>query len=942
MRLLILLFLFITTVGQTCGQVTAAFQSDDPIPTSAKFRSGQLPNGLRYFLQYNNKPEDRAELRLVVKAGSLQEDEDQLGLAHFVEHMAFNGTEHFAKNELVNYLESVGTRFGPDLNAYTSFGETVYMLQARTDSAVHLENGLLILKDWAGGISFDSAEIEKERGVVISEWRNRLSPNQRLQQQYFPVLYHGSRYAERLPIGDPQIIETASAATIRRFYEDWYRPDRMAVVAVGDFDLQWMENEIIWRFSGLMPPPTERPYESYQVPAHSGTRYAICTDEEAPFTEVRMVFKHPRAPFKTIADYQANLARNLYNRMLGARLFEIQQQAAPPFTFAYSGYGGDLADQDVYYLSAFVAEGKALEGLQAVMAETWRARQHGFTESELGRQKKELLRLAEKSASEQDKTPSSSLAGLLVYHFVEGRPTPDASQTLELYQALLPSITLEDINPLPRQWLTDDNRVIILTGPAKTDIPLPNEEQLSTLIQEIQNTTQKPYVDHFTEAPLFSEELPPAGIISTTLHAELEVTELELANGVRVVLKPTDFQNDEILMSAFSPGGHSLYSDADFQSATTADALVNLGGIGNLPLTDLQKSLTGKTVNVSPYIEELYEGINGNCSVADLETMLQLTYLYFTAPRKDSTALQSFLTRQKSVLETMFTNPYYYFAAKKNEIKYNNHPRRLMTKLEDLEKISLDRAFSIYEDRFADASDFTFIFVGNFTLERIAPLLQKYLGNLPAIHRRESWRDVGGDLVSGRIDSTFSGGKAPKSFVELTFHGPFDFAESHNRYNFYSMTDLLRIKLREAMREEQGGVYGVRLSGVASQFPSSTYRLVISFNCAPEEVELLVQTALAEIQKLKDQGANEEDLQKVRETQRQGRVKNLKENSFWRGQLTTRYREGIPLEGIQLSVYEQYINNLQSAAVQQAAQRYFNTTENYIRLVLMPEPKEED
>lgn len=910
--------------------------SSDTIPSSTLFRSGRLSNGLHYYLQPNNKPENRAELRLVVRAGSLQEDADQLGLAHFVEHMAFNGTEHFARNELIDYLESLGTRFGPDLNAYTSFGETVYMLQVRTDSLAHLETGLLILEDWASGLRFDSNEVEKERGVVISEWRNRLSPNQRLQQQYFPVLYQGSRYAERLPIGEPAIIDTASVATIKRFYDDWYRPNLMAVVAVGNFDMEWMESQIRQRFSKLSNPATLRPREAYKVPDQPGTRTVICTDDEVPFTEVRMVIKHPDTPFRTIADFRASLARNLYNRMLGARLFELQQQAAPPFTFANSGYGDDLANHDVYYLSAFVGEGKALEGLQAVMTETWRARQHGFTATELERQKQELLRLAEKAANEQDKSPSASLASRLVFHYLEKKSIPDARQQLELYRQLLPEISLEEINPLPAEWLKADNRVIILTGPAKSAADLPDEDQLLDLIRKVQTTSLEPYTDNVSDQPLFSGELPPVPVTNTRTFTELEVTEITLANGVRVVLKPTNFKNDEILLTAFSPGGSSLYSDADFQSASTADALVNLGGIGHLSVTELQKSLAGKTVSVSPYIEELYEGISGRSAVEDLETMLQLTYLYFTAPRKDSTALQSYLTRQESILKTMYTNPYYYFAARKNEIKYENHPRRQMTSMEDLKKISLDRAFAIYQDRFADASDFTFVLVGNFSVEKILPMLQQYLGNLPAIQRQESWKDIGAGLAKGNIDSTFTGGKAPKAFVEFTWHGPFDYGLSQNRYDFQSMVDLLRIKLRESMREEQGGVYSVRLTGILSQHPSSDYRIVLSFNCDPAEVEPLLTAAMGEIHSLQEKGASEEDLQKIRETQRQNRIKGLKENSFWQGQLTARYREDIPLEGILLEKYEKYIDGLGSEALQKAARQYF-TTDNTIRLILMPE-----
>ncbi len=937
-----LLFFALPLLAQLSAQ-PIPFNPLDPIPQNPAVRSGQLDNGLTYLLIRNDRPDDRAELRLAVRAGSLQEDPDQLGIAHFVEHMAFNGSEHFKKNELIEYLESVGTRFGPDLNAYTSFGETVYILQARTDSLALLERGLLILEDWAGGVSFEPEEIDKERGVVVSEWRTRLSPDQRLQQQYFPILYQNSRFAERLPIGEPEVIQNANYSTVRRYYEDWYRPDLMAVVAVGDFDLDWMEKEVRQRFSSLIAPPNPRERKSYTVPGHPGTRFAIFSDKEAAFTRANIYFKHPEQPLETLADYRLYLARSLYNRMLNARLFELQQRMAdPPFTFAYSGYGGDVGDRDVYTVSTFTAQGKVTEGLEAVLTETYRAFQHGFTPSELERAKSQMLSAAESAARELDKQESGRLAGGLVAHYLDEAPMPDPRQRFELYQALLPTIALDDIDPLPAQWLTEDNRTVVVTGPDKEDVPLPSREELLALLRAVEEAELEPYVDKVSQAPLLSADLSPVPVVDRTEIEDLGVTEVRLANGLRVVLKPTDFKNDEIRMSAFSPGGHSLYPDPLYESASTAAALVNLGGIGSFDLPALEKKLAGRQVSVGPYISELYEGLSGNSSVDDVETLLQLTYLYFTQPRKDSIALESFLNRQRSIVENMFANPYYYYAAIRSQIQYGDHPRRQMTTMDDLEKISLEDAFMVYKDRFADASDFTFVFVGSFSVDAILPLLQTYLGNLPVIEREESWRDVGAYLTGGVVDTMLVRGQAPKAIVDLLFHGPFDYAERQNRYNFYSMIDLMRIKLREAMREDQGGVYGVRLSGTASQNPRPMYRISLSFNSDPSEVDTLVQVALDVIARIKAEGPEEADLQKVKETQRQNRIEGLKENGFWLGQLTARYREGLSLDGIKLGTYEQYIDGLSAQAVQEAARKYFNL-DQYMKLVLMPEePPAED
>lgn len=920
------LFLSLPLLSQPSGQ---------PIPVDPGVRMGQLANGMRYYIQHNEKPENRAELRLAVHAGSLQENEDQLGIAHFVEHMAFNGTEHFEKNKLINYLEKTGTRFGADLNAYTSFEETVYMLQARTDSLHLMEQGLLIMEDWAGGLSFDPEEIDKERGVVVSEWRTRLSPDQRLQQQYFPVLYRGSRYAKRLPIGEPEIIETASYSTIRSFYEEWYRPELMAFVAVGDFDADWMEKEIIRRFSVLQNPENAPAREEYEVPGHAETLPVIATDKEAAFTRVQVVYKHEEAPVKTVADYRRELAHRLYNKMLNARLVEVQMQPDPPFTFAYSGYGSDVGNLGTYTVYAFVKGGGAVNGAGAVLRETRRAMLHGFTETELERHKADLLEEAENDYKEREKTQSGSLAGRYVYHYLDSRPIPSPEQRLQLYQELLPTITLEDINPLPRRWLTDSNRVAIVTGPEKEGMPLPTEDDMLSLLAHIDTLSLEPYVDVVNDAPLIGKPLAPQPVRKRGQLDSLGITVLELANGVTAYLKPTDFQNDEILMTAFSPGGHSVYGPDTYYSAADAAAIVDQSGVGAFSLPELQKKLAGKTVSVGPYINELYEGIGGSSNAEGLETLLQLVYLYFTAPRRDSAVFSSYLARQASIFENMMANPYYYYADIKNQVKYRGHPRRQITDLASLQKINLDEVMHTYRDRFADAGDFTFVFVGNFDPQELEPLLATYLGNLPATGRQESWKDVGANLAEGYIDTTVVRGEAPKALVEMNYHGPFAY-ESSRRYQFYSLLSALRIRLREALREDKGGVYGVSVSGVALPYPEPNYRITISFNSEPARTQELIATAKQVIDTLQNQAVDEEILQKVKETQRQSRIKSLKENGFWLGQVSTRLKYGIGLEGILMERYEPYIEGLAAGDIQEAAQRYLRE-DNFIQVVLMPE-----
>ncbi|RMG24884.1 MAG: insulinase family protein, partial [Bacteroidetes bacterium] len=729
-------------------QLATAFSLSDTLPLRPDLRMATLPNGLRYYLLPNKTPENRAELRLVVHAGSLQEEDDQLGVAHFVEHMAFNGSRHFKKNELIDYLEHTGVRFGADLNAYTSFEETVYMLQARSDSLELLEKGLLILQDWAGGVSFEREEVDKERGVVIEEWRTRLSADQRLQQKTFPVLYEGSRYARRLPIGKPEIIEQIGLKRVKQFYKDWYRPDLMAVVATGDFDPAWMEAQIRARFGKLRMPTRPRPREDYPIPPQPGTRYAMFTDPETPFTRATIRYKHKAQKVKTVGDFRQNIIRNLYNRMLNARMQDIGRQAHPPFTFAYAGYGNNISDLATYTVYAFTAEGEAIRGLEAVFGEVKRAQLHGFTSTELERHKAEIMANVERAYLERDKSASDNLAMGCVYHYLQGHSLLSPAQTLALYRQLLPGIGLQEVNEAGRNWITDENRVVTITGPEKEGVPLPTVAELEAMFERFERMQPPPYEDGVKAGPLLEQPLPPGQVVDTRYHDSVQVQEWKLANGVRVVLKPTDFKNDEILMSSFSPGGHSLYSDADFHTASRAALLVSEGGVGNFDFLQLQKKLAGKRVNVGPYIDELYEGLSGSCSPAELETLLQLVYLYFTAPRKDPQALAAFVSQQKSFLQNMRASPGYHVAIESAKIRYGNHFRRqALPTLADIEAIDLDRALAIYRDRFADASDFTFVFVGNLEPDSVRDLIATYLGNLPATWRKEQGRDVGARLV---------------------------------------------------------------------------------------------------------------------------------------------------------------------------------------------------
>ncbi len=905
------------------------------IPIDDAVIIGTLENGIKYYIQKNTKPEKRAELRLVINAGSMQEDDDQLGVAHFVEHMAFNGSKNFAKNELVDFLESIGTKFGPDLNAYTSFDETVYMLQVRTDSIELFDKGLLVLSDWASGLSFDPEEIDKERGVVTSEWRTNLSGEQRMQQNYFPIMYYNSRYAKRLPIGTPEIINNVGYETIKRFYKDWYRPDLMAVVVVGDIDISSTIAKINENFGNIKNSSINRTKEDNGVPKHKETLISINSDKETAFTIIRLMYKHDHIKLETEEDFRASLIRQLYNRMLNTRLEEISKQANPPFLFAYSGYGGDVGELDTYTAFANVPEGKINSALEILLIENERALRFGFNQAEMERQKIGMLENIERQFKEQDKMESRRIVNRYVYHYLRGNAIPSIAQQLDYYKKFLPTINIEEINVLAKKWITDENRVVVITAPEKEGYILPSEQELLDLINGVENLTIDPYEYEEITADLFDKELSPVAIKEVNFFEKVGVKEFELENGVKIVFKPTTFKNDEILMSASSEGGTSLYANEDYLNASVASQIVDESGLGQFSSSDLQKILNGKTVGVYPYISSYYEGLSGSCSPKDLETLMQLTYMYFTDIRKDEDAFNSFISKQSSIFQNIMSNPAYYFMDHTMKIKTNNHPRVSFPTPEELLNINHDRAIEIYKERFANAGDFKFVFVGNFDENELKLMCQKYLGNLPSTNEKEHYVDQNIIYQKGEINDEIKMGKAPKTQVELFFHGPFEWS-TENVYKFNSMIDVLNIKMRESMREDKGGVYGVRISGNASKIPNNQYIISISFNCDPENTEMLIETAMNDVKNAKMNGAESKDLTKVKETQKQSMIKSLEENRFWQSKLEFVYENNLSPNTIGMEGLEQSIQSLDSKAIQSAVSQYFGSG-NYMRLIMKPE-----
>ena len=921
--------LFACAATQPVSEVAPA---PEKLPVDPAVKTGRLSNGLRYVIRENRRPEQRAELRLVVNAGSILEDDDQQGLAHFAEHMAFNGTRAFPKQDIVNFLEGIGMRFGPDLNAYTSFDETVYMLQAPTDSAHVLAKSFQILSEWAHAVLFEDEDIEKERGVVVEEWRVGRGAGARMRDQQFPILFKGSRYAERLPIGQKAVLDTFQHESLRRFYKDWYRPDLMSVIAVGDFQADSIEAMIRRAFVPIPKAENPRPRTAYPVPYHEETLFAIATDPEATQSGVSIYFKQPVTPEGTVDAYRQSLMASLFNGMLNQRLHELTRKPDAPFLQGYSQQGRFVRTKEFYVLGAGVQEGGIARGLEALLIEARRVQQFGFLPSELARQKTQMLRGIEQAYRERDKTMSRAFASEYVRHVLVDEPIPGIEKERELYQMLLPGISLDDVNRLASEWITDGNCVVMASAPEKDGLDTPTEAELASAMARAQQQPVTPYEEDLLDAPLLAEMPMPAAIVSENHIAEIGVTEWTLGNGVRVVLKPTHFKNDEVLFTAFSSGGTSLVPDADYIAAGMATSVVQQSGLGDFSAVDLNKKLAGKVARVSASISTLQETVSGSASPEDLETMFQLIYLTFTAPRADSSAYLAFQARMRAFVQNRSSSPEAVFSDTVQVTMAQNHHRARPMSLALIDEMDMNKSLAIYRDRFADASDFTFVFVGNFNPEQIKPLVQMYLGGLPGLHRNETWRDTGVRPPAGVVEKTVWRGQEPKAQVQLLFTGPFEW-HAANRYVLGAMASVLEIKLREVLREDLGGTYGVGVRPSRSLHPVSQYTVAVRFGCAPERVDELLGVVFAQIDSLKQYSVDDGYIHKVKEMDLRQREVQMKENGFWRSILEFYYQYGEDPTQV-LSFVDEIIQPLTAADVQKAAQTYFNMG-NYAQFVLL-------
>ncbi len=905
-----------------------------PIPVDSKVSKGVLENGLTYYVRSNDEPKNRAELMLVVKAGSVDEDKDQQGLAHFAEHMSFNGTKNFPKHELINYFESIGMEFGPEINAYTSFDETVYMLKVPLDTAEYLEKGLQVLYDWASQVTDSEEEFEKERGVVYEEYRGDLGADERMRQKYLPVLLHNSKYAERLPIGKTDVIQNAPVEALQRFRSDWYRPGMEAIIVVGDFDQQEMVERIKEKFSDIPAKKNPRKKEYFDIPEHDSTLVSIVTDKEAQYPMAAVYYKHPLEKEKTLADYRETIMESLYNGMINNRLAELTQQANPPFIMGQSSISDLVGPSSAYTSVAVTQNGKIEEGLKAVLLENERVRKYGFTQSELERQKTSQMNSMEKAYNERENRKSISYANEYTRNFLmTEEPIPGIEKEYEYFKTFMPTISLEEVNQLADKWIVDKNRVVIITAPEVENVKVPNKEDVFELLNEVDTATVEPYNDEVADVPLVQNEPQGSKVVKETKLEKVDATEWKLANGATVIIKQTEFKDDEILFNAWSPGGNSLYDLKDEVSASITSTIMSMSGIADFDNITLEKMLSDKVFSVSPYISDLREGFSGNSSVKDVETLLQMVYLYFTEPRFDKTSFQSYMNRMSAVLENKSASPEAAFRDTLTYVLANYNKRaRPMTK-ELLNEADFQRIEEIGKERFKNASDFTFFFVGNINIDEFKPLVEEYIGGIPSTQNNEMWNNLDIEPPHGVVEKVVEKGQEEKSIQYIVFHGDYIY-NSENGVLLDAVGRILTTRLLEVIREDKSSVYSIGASPSTSKYPEQEYSVSIYYGTDPQKLDELKQAVFDEIKDFAENGPTAEELNKAREKMLRERETALRENGFWLGILSnTYYLKGGDFS--EFGTYDDLVNSLTRKKVQEAFNKYFDFN-NYVSVALKP------
>ncbi|MCQ2285926.1 MAG: insulinase family protein [Bacteroidales bacterium] len=930
---LLILAVCTLTLCSTAQDLKSAINNDPNV------RIGKLENGLTYYIRANKKPENRIEFRLAVNAGSNQENEDQRGLAHFTEHMAFNGIKGFPHNTMIDQLQKIGVTFGVGINAYTSFDETVFEITMPTDNKKNVDMGLNILYGWSCGLLYDSKEIDAERGVISEEYRMGLGASDRMRKEWWPVLFQGSRYAERMPIGLIEIIQNFPYQTIKDFYHDWYRPDLQAVIVVGDVNVDEMEQMIIKRFSKNKMPKNPRVKEDYPITPNNEPLIAVCTDKEASGSTVMIIRKHPHFVMKTVNDYRTKMMYDLYNTMVDGRLNEMQQNPDCPFIGAAIGYGELIGSTDAYEGYAAAKEGKIIESIQSLMQEDYRILKHGFVMTELTRAKAEMLDQYERAAKEVNKTESAVFASEYVSHYLHHDPIPGAKRELTYAKKYLDDITLDEINALAEKWITDNNLVVIVTAPESDEVVVPTKDEILMVIKDKGLAEVEPYVDTYKEQEIVEKEkLTPGSILSKKEIAEIGATELTLSNGIKVILKKTDYKNDEIYFTAKSKGGTSLYNENELSSAAHSADFVDRSGINELNYSSLNKKLKGKKIELMPYVSTLEEGLIGSTSPKDMDYFFQYLNAFFTAPRYDTNAAKLVINEEIEQMKMIKASPMYKFVGELFNAITQKDPYQgnVLTYDEDfIKEASAEKAFSIYSERFGNAADFTFVFVGNFEEAAMEEMLNTYVASLPTNINRENFRgSVIREFPANTITKDVYAGQEEQSWVGIAFSQKYPY--NYNNNLLISVIDeALQIELLATIREKMSGVYSPMLQVNYEKYPISTYSILIMFSCSPDNTDNLANACFKILNDFKANGPEATTLAKVKEQMIKNHETSLQKNGNWCNYILGKYYYDSTEDFAKFSKYNESINAITSADIVNFMKDF--DVNHFVRMNLYPE-----
>lgn len=920
----------------------SAQQAEKPLPIDPKVRYGKLDNGLTYYLRHNEQPKDRADFYIAQRVGSVLEEDSQAGLAHFLEHMAFNGTKNFPGKQLSDYLETVGIRFGENLNAYTGFDETVYLIKdAPITRQGIIDSCLLVLHDWSNAISLEADEIEKERGVIREEWRTSDQAYMRMLKQQLPVMFPNSQYANRLPIGDINVINNFKHDELRNYYKKWYRPDLQAIVVVGDIDVDKIEAQLKTLFADVPKPIDAAERIMYPVPDNDAPLVSIAKDKEATNTSINIFYKHNPLPVElrgTIQGMVLDYIRRVSSSMIGDRFYEISQKPDAPFmsAYAYDGPYFVAKTKDAWSVIGSSKDGKILDALKALVRENEKVNQFGFTVPEYERAKADLLKQYESAYKERDKQKNNSYVSEYVNHFTDGGYIPGIETEYELIKQVADGIKVEDVNKYIQNIIGDKNIVISLSGPDKEGLVYPTEEELLAAFNEAKGEKVEAYVETVSDDPLVEKLPAPGKIVSTKENKLLGTTELVLSNGIKVALKHTDFKKDQILMTATSPGGTSLVGDKDIPNLKIINSAINLGGVGNFSQTDLGKKLAGKKVNVYVSLGPDCEKVDGSASPEDLETMFQLVYLYFTQPRMDEDAFASFLERTRNQLKNLHMNPMSAFSDSLNYNMYKGNPRMKRIETSELDKINYARIMDLYKERYADASDFLFSFVGNIDLASIEPLIEQYLATLPTLKRSDAKGDesVYPRIEKGKTMKRFSRTmETPKASIVAVYSGKIDYTPE-NIVLMTALKQILDIVYVEKVREDEGGTYGVSVSSRISPFPKGQAILQTYFDTDPEKADKMNAIVHDELERIAKEGPRKEDFNKTKENMQKKYAENVQENGYWLGILDDYYFHGLNRETSQKKI----LDNMTPDKIKAIAKALLSQN-NVVEIFMEPETK---